>query len=152
MAESSTQPTAAALPSGFVAAFVFDRVVTIALFVAIWWVYFHGAPHAPAAPSGPVPDQHFVAVGRAYLPELGKVYASAWEQGATALDSGQSLTASIALVGKSWDANRATVFDRIASPEFGKVIPESTKDTDVTPAQRSAMSAAWRGFAAGVSK
>jgi hypothetical protein len=106
----------------------------------------------PAGPPAPAKDPHFVKVGRAYLPDLGKAYAAAWEEGAKGLEAGQPLSAAVAAVGKAWDANRAQLFDRTATAEFAKIIPESQKDADVTPQQRAAMAAAWRGFAAGLGK
>ena len=104
----------------------------------------------PAGPPPPPHDPNFVRVGRAYLPGLGKAYAAAWEEGAKSLEAGQPLSAAIAAVGKAWDASRTQLFDRLATPEFAKIVPESQKDTDVTPAQRAAMAAAWRGLALGL--
>jgi hypothetical protein len=106
----------------------------------------------PAGPPAPPHDPHFVRLGRAYLPGLGKAYAAAWEEGAKGLEAGQPLSAAIAAVGKAWDANRNQLFDRMATPEFAKIIPESRKDADITPQQRAAMAAAWRGFAWGLGK
>lgn len=106
----------------------------------------------PAGPPQPAYDPKLVPVGRAYLPGLGKAYAAAWEEGAKALDAGQPLSAAVATVGKSWDASRSQLFDRLATPEFARIVPESQKDADVTPAQRAAMAAAWRGFALGLSR
>jgi hypothetical protein len=106
----------------------------------------------PAGPPAPPQDPQFVRVGRAYLPGLGKAYAAAWEEGAKGLDAGQPLSAALAAVGKAWDTNRAQLFDQMATPAFAKIVPESQKDADVTPQQRAAMSAAWRGFAAGLSR
>jgi hypothetical protein len=108
--------------------------------------------HEPAGPPAPLQDTHFVKVGRAYLPGLGKAYAAAWEEGAKGLDAGQAFSAAVAAVGKAWDANRAQLFDQVATPEFAKIIPESQKDADVTPQQRAAMAAAWRGLASGLRK
>ncbi len=105
-----------------------------------------------AGPPGPPRDPQFIRLGRAYLPGLGKAYAAAWEDGAKGLEGGQPLSAAVVAVGKAWDANRAQLFDQLATPEFGKIIPESQKDADVTPQQRAAMVAAWRGFAAGLGK
>lgn len=107
---------------------------------------------APGGPPGPPQDPHFVPIGRAYLPELGRAYAAAWEEGAKGLDSGQPVSAAVAAVGRAWDANRARLFDRMATPDFARIIPESQKDDDTTPQQRAAMAAAWRGFAAGLGK
>ncbi len=106
----------------------------------------------PAGPPAPAIDANFVHLGRAYLPGLGTAYAAAWEEGAKALDAGQPLSAAIAAVGKAWDANRTQLFDRMATPEFAKIVPESQKDADVTPQQRAAMAAAWRGFASGLGR
>ncbi len=106
----------------------------------------------PEGPPGPPRDPRFVSIGRAYLPELGKAYAAAWEEGARALDSGQPVSAAIAAVGRAWDTNRARLFDRMATPEFTGIVPESRRDADVTAQQRGALAAAWRGFAAGLDK
>lgn len=105
-----------------------------------------------SGPPGPPQDPRFVPIGRAYLPELGKAYAAAWQEGAKDLDAGEPISAAVAAVGKAWDASRSQLFDRMATPEFAKIIPESQKDAEVTPQQRAAMAAAWRGFAAGLGK
>ncbi len=103
------------------------------------------------APSPPPPvDRRFVALGRAYLPQLGNAYAAAWDHGAKALDSGQDLSAALDLVAQTWTANRTDVYNKLLTPEQVKIVPESTKDADVTPAERAAMAAAWRGFALGL--
>lgn len=107
---------------------------------------------APAPAPAHAVDARFVKIGESYRTALGKAYAKAWGDGATMLDSGQPLSTAIAAVGKSWEANRSQAFDQAATPEFEKIIPATTKDADITPAQRSAMAAAWRGFAAGLSK
>jgi hypothetical protein len=104
----------------------------------------------PAGPPAPPHDAKFEKIGREYLPGLGKAYAAAWEEGAKSLDAGQPLSASLAAVGKAWDANRIVLFDRLAAPELSRIVPESQKDADVTPAQRAAMSSAWRGLALGL--
>jgi hypothetical protein len=104
----------------------------------------------PAGPPLPPHDPNFVRVGRAYLPGLGKAYAAAWEEGAKSLEAGQPLSAAVASVGKAWEASRTQLFDQLATPEFAKIVPESQKDADVTPAQRAAMAAAWRGLALGL--
>jgi hypothetical protein len=106
----------------------------------------------PAGPPAPPTDPNFVRIGRAYLPGLGKAYAAAWEEGAKALDAGQPFSAALDAVGKAWNANRTQLFDRTATSEFAKILPESQKDADVTPQQRAAMAAAWRGFAAGLGR
>lgn len=104
----------------------------------------------PTATGLPGADS-FVAVGRTYLPQLGRAYAGAWEDGAKTLDSGQSVHASLDVVARSWSSNRGALFDRSLAPLFASIVPESTADADVTPAQRAAMAAAWRGLARGLS-
>ncbi len=110
------------------------------------------------SPIGPVPspraphDPRFVRIGRTYLTALGKTYASAWDEGAKGLDSGQNLSTVLSAVAKTWSTNRTQLFDQMVTPEFGKLIPETKKDTDVTPQERAAMAAAWRGFALGLQK
>jgi hypothetical protein len=106
----------------------------------------------PAGPPSPPHDPHFVRLGRAYLPGLGTAYAAAWEEGAKGLDAGQPVSAALAAVGKAWAANRTQLFDRVATPEFAKIIPDSQKDADITLQQRAAMAAAWRSFASGLGK
>lgn len=120
--------------------------------VAIGFSTWLSSPDGP--PPSPVPphDPHFVKLGRSYLPELGKVYASAWEDGAKGLDSGQNLSAAPSAVAKAWGTNRTQLFDQVATPEFRKLVAESRKDADVTPQERAAMAAAWRGFAIGLRK
>jgi hypothetical protein len=61
---------------------------------------------------------------------------------------GQSLSA----VAKAWGTNRTQLFDQMATPEFRRLIAESKKDAEVTPQERAAMAAAWRGFAIGLRK
>jgi hypothetical protein len=110
------------------------------------------------SPSGPTPspqpphDPHFVSIGQSYITALGKSYASAWDEGAKGLDTGQDLSAALDAVAKAWSTNRTQLFDQMVTPEFGKLIPEMTKDADVTPQERAAMAAAWRGFALGLRK
>lgn len=143
------------MPSWVFAVFLIELVKLVLLSGLAWWAYLHLEAHAPSpgpAPVHPSADPHFVAVGKTYLSGLGKVYADAWESGAKDLDAGKPLTSALATVGKAWDSGRADHFDKVATPEFVKVIPQSVKDADVTPAQRAAMAAAWRGFATGLGK
>jgi hypothetical protein len=49
-------------------------------------------------------DVRFIPLGMTYLPELSRVYAAAWNQGAKALESGQPVTAALKSVGQSWDS------------------------------------------------
>jgi hypothetical protein len=113
--------------------------------------------HAPArvanavgvAPS-PVVDPRFVPIGRAYVSQLGVAYGAAWEDGAVALDSGQAIPAALDTVAQAWTANRTGLYDRLLTPELVKIVPENAEESTVTAADRAAMAAAWRGFAAGL--
>jgi hypothetical protein len=119
----------------------------LALSVAGWL-----AGRSQPDPNQPPRDPHFVALGRAYLPRLGEAYGAAWEDGAKALDAGQPISAALDVVAKAWTANRTTLYDKAVTPELAKILPESVQDADVTPAERGAMAAAWRGLARGLGK
>jgi len=115
--------------------------------VAVWLRSHDGANAAQ-----PAHDAHFAALGRAYLPQLAEAYSRAWDQGAIALDSGQPVSAALDLVAKNWTSGRTVLFDKHVAPEFAKIVPESIKDSDVTPQERTALAAAWRGFAVGLTR
>jgi hypothetical protein len=105
----------------------------------------------PIPPSKPLFDPRFVILGREYLPQLGKVYARAWNEGARALDAGSGISQAIDTVAKNWSDGRTDLYDTIITPEFDKILPETGRDEMITPAQCAAMAAAWRGFAVGLS-
>ena len=48
----------------------------------------HG-PGNPTPEPGPPHDPQFVVLGKAYLPQLGKAYAAAWDEGAKELEAGR---------------------------------------------------------------
>ena len=60
-------------------------------------------------------DVRFIPLGKTYLPELGRVYAAAWNEGARALESGQPVAAALKSVDQSWDSGRVQLFDRLES-------------------------------------
>jgi hypothetical protein len=133
-------------------------LVTVALSSAVGAALAIFAAARLAAPSKPVPDpanlhnEQFVAIGRAYLPQLGKAYAAAWEEGAKQLDAGGGISAALDTVSKTWSANRTSLYDHVLTPEFSRIAAESVNDADLTPAERSAMAAAWRGLSLGLGK
>jgi hypothetical protein len=133
-------------------------LLTVALSSALGAALAMFASARLAAPSKPVPspdhshNAEFVAFGRAYLPQLGKAYAAAWEEGAKQLEAGRGITASLDAVSKTWSSNRTQLYDRVLTPEFAKILPESVQDAEVTPQERSAMAAAWRGLSLGLGK
>ena len=107
-------------------------------------------PSKPAPNPGPPHDPRFVLLGTAYLPQLGKAYAAAWEEGAKQLEAGQSITAALDTVSKSWSSSRTQLYDHVFTPEFSRIVAESVKDSDVTPAERAALASAWRGLSLGL--
>jgi hypothetical protein len=109
-------------------------------------------PKKPAPKPGPPYDSRFVGLGKAYLPQLGKVYAEAWDEGAKELDAGKSIVDALGAVSQKWTSSRTQLFDHVFTPEFSRIVPESVKDTDVTPAERAALAAAWRGLSLGLTK
>jgi hypothetical protein len=120
----------------------------LAVGITAWMHHAAGTTPSPQPPY----DPRFVAFGRAYVAELGKAYAGAWDEGAKSLDAGQVLSTALKAVAQTWRTNRTQLFDRIVTPELGKLVPETTNDADVTIQERAAMSAAWRGFALGLRK
>jgi hypothetical protein len=112
------------------------------------WVQSHGE----SVPSSKRRyDPRFVNLGRAYLPQLGNAYATAWNEGARELDSGANVSDAINTVAKHWSEGRTYLYDKIITPEFDKILPDNGQHENITPAERAAMAAAWRGFALGLS-
>ena len=62
------------------------------------------------------------------------------------------MAAALDAVSKSWSANRAQLYDHVLTPEFSRIVAESIKDADVTPVQRAALAAAWRGLSRGLGR
>jgi hypothetical protein len=112
------------------------------------WLRTHDGGNAAQPPH----DARFVTLGRTYLRQLGAVYAGAWNQGAIALDSGQPVSTALDLVAKDWTSGRTALFDKLVAPEFAKIVPESVKDSDITPQERTGLAAAWRGFVVGLTR
>jgi hypothetical protein len=131
-------------------------LVTVALSGALGAALAMFAFARLASPKPPVPNPgqpqnpQYVAIGKAYLPQLGKAYAAAWEEGAKQLEAGGGISAALGAVSKTWSANRTKLYDQMLTPEFSKIVAESVKDADLTPAERSAMAAAWRGLSRGL--
>ena len=111
-----------------------------------------GSASKPVANPDHSHNAEFVALGRAYLPQLGKAYAAAWEEGAKQLEAGGGIAASLDAVSQTWLSNRTQLYDRVLTPEFAKILPESVEDAEVTPQERSAMAAAWRGLSLGLGR
>jgi hypothetical protein len=120
--------------------------------VAFAVLLFIGLMGNPAPSPGPPHDPRFVSVGRAYLPQLGLAYAGAWNEGAAQLESGKSISAALDVVSKSWSSRRAQLYDHVLTPQFSRIVAESVKDEDVTPQERAALAAAWRGLSLGLAK
>ena len=78
------------------------------------------------------------------------MYATAWVEGAGALESGQPMDKALENVSAAWDAGRTNLFDRLITPELVKILPEGQEPSAITPAQRQELSRAFRGFAVGL--
>ena len=98
----------------------------------------------------PAVDSRFITVGRAYLPELGRAYATAWNEGAKALESGQPVAAALKCVSQSWDSGRVQLFDRLIAPELFRIVADGQPESQVTTSSRQALARAWRGLASGL--
>jgi hypothetical protein len=120
----------------------------LAVGVPVLRTWLGGDGSRPAPP--PVLDARFIPLGKTYLPELGRLYAAAWNEGAKALETGQPAAASLKSVGQSWDTGRVQLFDRLVTPEFSKIVAENKAESEVKPADLMALARAWRGFAAGL--
>ena len=112
---------------------------------------YHSRPVLRTTPLSPAVDARFVAIGHAYPQQLAKAYAAAWDQGAKQLDAGATVSAALDAVGKAWTSKRTELYDQVVTPALSAILPESTADADVTPAERAALAAAFRGLARGLS-
>jgi hypothetical protein len=95
-------------------------------------------------------DARFVPLGQVYLPELGRLYAAAWTEGAKALEAGQQVDVALKRVSQAWDSGRVVLFDRLVTPQFSKVLPEGRAEAESKAADKMALARAWRGFARGL--
>jgi hypothetical protein len=100
--------------------------------------------------AAPAIDQHFVELGRSYRPDLENAYARAWDDGATALESGRGLNEALEVVSQAWAVNRLDAYNRRLTPELAKIVPEGKDHTVLGPAEIARMAAAWRGLAVGL--
>ncbi len=121
-----------------------------AIVVAIVVAAHLGCGTRATVPSSPPSDARFLVIGKAYLPQLGAAYADAFTVGAAHLEDGEPVSDALDAISKAWSANRLSLYDKTLSPEFTKILPESVRDEDVTPAERAALAAAWRGLALGL--
>lgn len=139
---------APAQPSNMLAiVLVFNSLLIVGLAVGFMFFLYHQVhPSAPVKPY----DAAFVKVGESYGAHLAPTCGAAWSEAADMLDAGQPYSTCMAHAGTSWTAGRQQFFDQIVTPELGKIVPEGTKDADVTAAQRVKASAAWRGYARGL--
>lgn len=108
-----------------------------------------GHDTSSAAPR-PDLDERFVRMGQTYLAELGRAYATAWKDGAEALESGQLVAVALERVGQSWECGRVQLFDSLIAPELSKILAEGKLESQVTTANRQALAKAWRGLASGL--
>jgi len=103
---------------------------------------------APVSPSA----ERLSAIGRTYPRELGAAYAGAWLKGAESLDAGRAVPESLDVVAREWTAGRTALFDREVAAEFSKIVPEGKPEGEISAADKAALAALWRAFAAGLAK
>ncbi|WP_165068428.1 hypothetical protein [Paludisphaera rhizosphaerae] len=102
----------------------------------------------PAEPAAVVSIR---ATGRTYPKTLATAYAAAWIKGAEALEAGKGPVDALGVVTEAWTAGRVALFDKAVAPAFAAVVPEGKADAEVSAADRAALAALWRAFAAGLS-
>jgi hypothetical protein len=90
------------------------------------------------------------AIGRDYPRGLAAAYASAWIDGARALESGRGVSDSLGVVERAWKAGRMSLIDEKLSPFFSEVVPEGQSDAETSHIDRSTLAILWREFAAGL--
>ena len=95
-------------------------------------------PDKPAPNPAYSHDKRFVIIGHDYLPQLGKAYAAAWEQGAKNSKPAEASRFHWTRCRKAWKSNRVQLYDRMLTPEFAKIVAENIKDEDLTTAERTA--------------
>ncbi len=108
-------------------------------------------PDRPA-PLAPLSSAGLIRLGKTYTVNLGKVYASAWEAGAKALDSGKPVSSALDTIRESWDRDRTQLFNRFVAIEFDKIVPQGKPEAELTAEDRANLSKAWRSFASGLRK
>lgn len=128
--------------------FVLDAVlITGILAVGVW--IGRRAPDAPS-PAPAAYDKALVPIGRAYAGVVLSTYATAWNQAADAVASGKPVSDSLAALRTAWEAERTKQYQAAVSPAFWAIVPENATEESITPTQRAALAAAFRGFAKGV--
>ena len=119
-----------------------------ALVVALVFVLHSGINPGPNPNSDY--DAAFESVGQQYAASLPEACGAAWVAGARDLDRGSTVSASLLHVAKLWDEARKASFNELVAPKLAEIVPEASTEKEVSPAQRRALAAAWRGFAAGL--
>ncbi|OJW18827.1 MAG: hypothetical protein BGO49_17540 [Planctomycetales bacterium 71-10] len=116
--------------------------------VSAWGVSILAPPRTslPADSSGP----SIRAIGRGYPRGLASAYATAWLDGAEALESGRGIAEALGVVEKAWKAGRTSLFDQKVAPYFSAVVPEGKPASETSISDRASLAALWREFAAGL--
>lgn len=125
--------------------FALDAVLVTAVLGAGFWAG-RREPTGPVAPY----DRALVPIGRAYAGIVLSTYATAWNQAADGIATGKPVADSLAALKTAWEAERAKQYQATVSPSFWAIVPENAAEASITPAQRAALAAAFRGFAKGV--
>jgi hypothetical protein len=122
--------------------------LVFALVVALVFVLHSGVGPGPNPNSDY--DAAFESVGQQYAASLPEACGAAWVAGARDLDRGSTVSASLLHVAKLWDETRKASFNELVAPKLAEIVPEASNEKEISPAQRRALAAAWRGFAAGL--
>lgn len=124
-----------------------SQLGSVACLVAMFWLSGFGRDRPDFQP--PV-DTSFVPIARAYSGVILDSYASAWSTAAEEVAAGQPVAEVLARIRPNWETARTPDYKAKVSPAFAAIVPEGTPHEQVTPAQRAALAAAFRGFAKGL--
>lgn len=118
----------------------------VALGVGLWLGGFSlGGPD-----SAPSVDKSFIPIARAYKDVILDSYAAAWTVAADEVAAGKPVAEALAGVRPSWESARTPEYKAKVSPAFSAIVAEGVPDSEVSPIQRAALAAAFRGFAKGL--
>lgn len=118
----------------------------VALGVGLWLGGFNlGGPD-----SAPSVDKSFIPIARAYKEVILDSYAAAWTVAADEVAAGKPVVEALAGIRPSWESARTPEYKATVTPALNAIVAEGTPDSEISPIQRAALAAAFRGFAEGV--
>jgi hypothetical protein len=105
-------------------------------------------PTPNPTPVPPQPETPFQAVIRSYVTGSRLAYADAWDAAAGALESGQTVSQAMDVLGKTLGTKRSASFESTIKPQLVSLLPEGAEPTDA--AKRAQVVAFWRSIAAAI--